>query len=267
MFVASSLPVFAAPDSLQAGARLADCASALRIGPVHCAPFGAADAPGYATTGPERALPAGAAAFEAQVDDYLQQYGKPPREAVRALLDPSDINIERYLLKQQQMLAVVAYVAERMGRLQSTLALAQTPVGPDPARDLPSFMQMRLTLVTQPDDPRAGAALQALRELALQQASVQAGVQWVQPPEAAELRAAIARVPVPLVVYATAAGGAADPEPPFVRIEDLRNGRTMELDAQGLGRDRLRAAVLALRRAATTALAAPAADSATGAQP
>ena len=256
ILLAGSLPVRAAPDSLQAGARLADCASALRIGPVHCAPFGGGDVP--ATAAPETAfaLPAADGAFEAQVDNYLQQYGKPPREAVRALLDPSDANIEHYLLKQQQMLAVVAYVAERMNRLQSTLAPAAAHGGADSAQDLPSFMQMRLTLVMHPDDPRAEAALQALRELALQQAALQAGVQWVQAPEATELRAAIARVPVPLVVYAPAAARDDEPEAPFVRIEDLRNGRCAYLDAQGLVRDRLRETVLALRRIAATPVAA-----------
>ena len=236
-------------DFLQAGAQIADCASALRVGPVRCdAPdSGLADARDELS---QAGLPAVAdTALEARVDEYLRQYGKPPREAVRALLDPSDRNIERYLMKQQQMLAVVSYVAARMSSLQ---AAADAQGLPDLAlpQNMASFMQMRLTLVTRAGDPQGQAALAALRQLLLQAPAIDARVQLLSAPGARSLQEEVARVPPPLTVIAAGVEPSPlDPEPPFVRVEDLRLGRSITLDARDISAAALRAGIVALRSA------------------
>jgi hypothetical protein len=47
------------------------------------------------------------------------QYGKPPREAIRALLDPSDENILAMMRQQQAAVDRAEYVAWRMTQLQT----------------------------------------------------------------------------------------------------------------------------------------------------
>lgn len=244
-----ALSTAAAADGLQAGARIADCASALRVGPVHCASPDDAGDPADALAAPDAATASAQAALEAQVDDYLRQYGKPPREAVRALLDPSDRNIQRYLAKQQQMLAVVAYVAERMSRMQAALD-APAPPAAAVAPDLARTMQMRLTLVMRIEDPSAQAALRALRELALQAPALQAGVQLVGTLDAQQLRAAVAQVPAPLIAFAADTQMPSDEDLPYIRVDDLRSGRTIRVDARSATAAALQESIDALRGAA-----------------
>jgi hypothetical protein len=103
----------AAQASLVPGAPPGDCRSALRVGIVACQATDAA----AAQSGPAPA--AARAVSEAQVDAFLQQWGKPPREAVRALLDPSDENILAWIGSQRSTLSVARYVATRMTELQA----------------------------------------------------------------------------------------------------------------------------------------------------
>jgi hypothetical protein len=101
---------------LQAGATAPDCRSALHVGPVQCA------------GDPTRTDSERAAALERAVDAYLANFGKPPREAVRALLDPSDRNIELWAQEQRRTLAIAAFAAARLTAIQ------QDSAGPPPAR-------------------------------------------------------------------------------------------------------------------------------------
>jgi hypothetical protein len=100
-------PACTAQESLVPGARAGDCRSALQVGIVACRAMHGAVAPGAR------------AATEAQVDAVLQQWGKPPREAVRALLDPTDENILAWIGSQRRTLSVARYVATRMTELQA----------------------------------------------------------------------------------------------------------------------------------------------------
>ena len=102
-----SARVCAGQASLAPGAHASDCASALRIGIVSCR---------ATRNGAARADPT-----EARVEAFLQQYGKPPREAVRALLDPTDENIAAWLRVQRRTVSIAAYVAGRMTELQGHL--------------------------------------------------------------------------------------------------------------------------------------------------
>jgi hypothetical protein len=102
----AALPGPASAPFLHPGAATPDCRSALRIGPVACAD---------AATGEAGARKA---RLERAVDDFLAGYGKPPREAVRALLDPTDQNIAAWALAQRRTLDLAAYVGNRLTALQ-----------------------------------------------------------------------------------------------------------------------------------------------------
>lgn len=89
------------------GPRIADCRSALRPGWTRCA-----------TPAQEAQAMLRKRRIDAEISAFLANYGKPPPEAVRALLDPTDDNIRAWIQAQQRTLAVAAYVARRMTVLQ-----------------------------------------------------------------------------------------------------------------------------------------------------
>jgi len=108
----------AAPEATPRPAQ-PDCRSALRVGPVSCPD----ESP--------RARALRTAALERSVDAYLSNFGKPPREAVRALLDPSDANIEAWARQQQDLLTLAARVAARLTEAQARIAAqGGGPAGP-----------------------------------------------------------------------------------------------------------------------------------------
>jgi hypothetical protein len=226
-------------DSPGPGADLTDCGSALHVGPQYCEQYlTRTETPvSIADTREAREM-------EDRVDAYLANFGKPPREAVRALLDPSDHNIRELLRMQQEKLALVAYVAARMTALQTSegrpLNLAQT----DPS----AFLQMHISLVQRPRDPDARAALHALRDLARQVPALQAGVTIVGHFESAQLRGEITGIDTPLSVAVATPDSVAADQLPFLRIDDLRNQRVLVLDARTLtSADQLRETIVALR--------------------
>ncbi len=111
------------------------------------------------TSKPEAAKPTGTATAvvpkphtagvtEADVDAYLQNYGKPTRESARAMLDPTDENIAAMARSVRQQTATASYVAGRMTSLQQ---IDPGLVAINPAfssEDLPYLSGMRVVLHT-----------------------------------------------------------------------------------------------------------------------
>lgn len=224
------------------GADTSDCRSALRLGPVECksADPGAAN---QSMRGERQQLDA-----DASVEAFLANYGKPPREAVRALLNPTDENIRALMRQQEQTLAVAAYVAERMTALQRRVA--QFPRDEKTiSRDLPSFLQMRITLIQNLGDPTALPAMHALRDLAFEAPVLRAGVGFVGPLDDQQLREGIARVEEPLSVTVLPAQANNGQDLPRILIEDLRYGRSLAIDARTATAALLRSRILVLRNA------------------
>lgn len=103
-------------SALAPGASTSDCRSALHPGPSSCRDAGTAVvllAGPSADSAPRRQV------SEPMIDAFLSQYGKPPREAVRALLDPSDDNIRAWLRSRRHTLDNASYVAQRMTALDA----------------------------------------------------------------------------------------------------------------------------------------------------
>jgi hypothetical protein len=236
-----------ANDALAPGADLSDCRSALRPGPTSCndidGPQAVAAADGMMGRTGTRQTPG----LEDRVDAYLASYGKPPREAVRALLDPSEENIRAYLRKQDETLAVAAYVAARMTALQQEQRLPVAGTGTGSPGDPVSFQQIRVWLVTEPRDAEAQEALLALRNLARQMPLLQAGVQLVGSLAPAQLREEIAQID-PVLSVGLLAPGAVDREVlPYVHIEDLRSRRSVSVGARSLTAEQLARDIATLR--------------------
>jgi len=260
--------------ALDPGADLSDCHSALRPGPSACA---AGDAP--STAGDRAAATAEPVprsdALERQVDAFLAAYGKPPREAVRALLDPSDAHIAQLLAKQQETLALAAYVANRMTELQQRAQRTPGPASSDAA--LPS--QMRLTLVQEPGDPDALEAMQALRAALDQTSSLRVRIALVgsgprpdAPPDAPQgLRAELARLDprftVAFVPQDLAAASIDTEALPLLLIEDLRLHRSTTIPARRATVADVQAAMAALRSGRFPAAGGPPDDAGTALAP
>ncbi len=243
---------------LDPGAELTDCRSALRPGPTDCPIQPPVPVEQPAQTTQTAHIPGSAEGVEEQVDAFLAAYGKPPREAVRALLDPSDVHIRAMLQKQQETLAVAAYVASRLSAMQQQVRGAPEAAS-EQAEDLPDFLQMRVTLVQRPRDPESRAVLQALRALVLRVPALQAQVALVGVFDAQRLRAELVQIDAPLAVAVAGPQTLEGRETPFLQIEDLRNRRSQIIDARDL-RDmdvaQLRLAIVSLRRVSDAEAAA-----------
>jgi len=110
---------------------------------------------------------------ESEVNDFLANYGKPSREAVRAILNPSDENISAMLRVEKSQLAVTAYTAQRRTEL---LQLAPTQRNELSQSDLPSLIGMRITVLVGTDCKGCAKVLPQVNQLVAEFPSVDARI-------------------------------------------------------------------------------------------
>lgn len=235
----------AQPAVLDIGARAADCTSALRLGLQSC------EAPTDAQTrGPTAGYDRNT--LEARVDAYLANFGKPPRAAVRALLEPSDENIQAFVTDQKNTLSLAAYVAARMTALKDRLAPgADAATGQNPALrfQLQAFGQARLRLFQKPGETSTASLMQAMAELAQVMPGLQVGVQIVGPLDPAQLKREISRIDPQLSVEVTSPGQVPDQALPFLRLDDIERGTSRDFEANPRSAMQLGRALLSSRQA------------------
>lgn len=129
----------------------------------------AEDVPKQNTPSPERhpAVSVGGIT-EKEVDDYLSSWGKPPREAVRALLNPTEENIRALVDRHKRDEVVRNYMAGRMAQM----VIEQNPRTPTTPRDsylvLPRLVGLQMTLYVTPDCPTCDEAIANMKQLALE---------------------------------------------------------------------------------------------------
>lgn len=232
--------------ALDVGANSTDCGSALRLGLQTCTD----PTSGAAATRIER-IPnltgvSDAANIDARIDAFLASYGKPPRSAVRALLEPTDDNIRELLAEQERTLSLAAYVAARMTSLKRAQDPLTDQAGPDPQRT-PLPEQMRILLFQRPDDTSTRDTVAALAILARIAPSLQAGIRIVGPIESSHLKDVIGHIDPALSVDVAPAEQVDLDALPFVRIEDTKAGHVYTVDAHGLRLGQMREALYALR--------------------
>jgi len=237
LLVVASTPGNAIQGVLAPGALPSDCESALRVGIVIC---------GQVTPDKDRDR----SPSEAQVTEYLAEYGKPPREAVRALLEPNDANIAAWLRKQRQVISIASYVANRMTEMQSQFENGTQSLPPLPVSKESALIQMRATLyldVTNIDSRQALKALQTVvaRYPSIDGRLVQAGRSGHPFPPSSLLRLDTV---LPISVLAIdALDGVTIPS---LLIEDLRTGRSLRVGASGVTPQEICDQIVALRQAA-----------------
>jgi hypothetical protein len=234
-----------ADSGLVTGADLSDCRSALHLGLQTCDYDATASAGGPALEH-SRNPAAHEQALEERVDRFLASYGKPPREAVRALLEPSDDNIRSYLRSQDRTLSLAGYVAARMTALKNEELALTSDSAPEKAYR-PAFPQMRLYLYQTPLDPQSAEAMRVLGALAREAPALRVGVKIVGRLSARQLQEQIARIDPALSVALATRESVSAERLPFVQLEDLRSGRSVDIDARTVTLDGVKASLAALR--------------------
>jgi hypothetical protein len=265
-------------DVLRPGAQIVDCDSALRIGTSRCAQLVATEAlplplplpqpaatpgepPAIAAPPPARAAAVAAPAPEAAVDQFLAVYGKPSREAARALIDPSDENIAAMVRKEDERIAIAAYVGRRMTELRARRPAEEAPEIDSSA--LPAMIQMQAFLVAATGDPDGVTAAHRLDQLAAAFASLDARLIWVGDlaPRAAAIEAAADAIALPVNVVAA---DRLDVSEPYLLLHDSRHRLNRRLSARGLTVEQIRKAIVALRAEGEQRDAIPAGSTAAG---
>jgi hypothetical protein len=113
---------------------------------------------------PNKSLPIGGVSEE-DIDTFLANHGKPPREAVRALLNPTDANIRAMSAAQTRQIVNAVYVAERQAALNRDGKAARTLPPRELYTVLPHFLGMQLTLYIAPNCEPCTSAVADFRRL------------------------------------------------------------------------------------------------------
>lgn len=229
---------------LMPGALLGDCRSALRVGVVTCG-----DRIGDFDNAQS--------VSEAQVTEFLAEYGKPPREAVRALLDPSDNNIAAWIRKQRQVTSIASYVAKRMTEMQSQLkaGLLDPAI---PASQLPAMVQMRATLFLNAESASSQRVADALHQVVGRYPSLDARIVQVGPQTERQPLNWLVKLDTTLPVSSASLEAVNHLPLPSLLIEDLRYQTTQRLDAANVTAKQICDQIVALRSAAQTRSRLPA---------
>lgn len=171
---------------------------------------------------------------EADVDAYLQNYGKPTREAARAMLDPTDENIAAMARSIRQQTATASYVAGRMTNLQQ-IDPGLIAINPSfTSEDLPFLSGMRVVLHTSVGCQECDKAVVLLQRLVAESPILDARVVVHGTNDAKALLMELGRVGITLP--ATAATQAQSKFSKFVPIAlaaDTRYGKEVLLKEFG----------------------------------
>lgn len=102
---------------------------------------------------------------EEDIDVFLQNYGKPTREAARAMLDPTDENIAAMARSVREQSAKASYVANRMTMMQQ-VDPGLIAINPSfSSEDLPYLSGMRVVLHTRAGCQECDRAVVLLQRL------------------------------------------------------------------------------------------------------
>lgn len=175
--LAGWLAAAAHADTLSPGSDAPACNNVVIPGPMtRCVPMAVAPASEHPTQAnesgdasgasvPDAPAPGSAGASEAAIDAYLANFGKPPRTAVRALLDPSEENIAALAAEQRKRRIVADYVALRLIRMQAAERLHASKPALDAHTVLPLFAGVQVSAYVTPDCRGCAAAVESLHHL------------------------------------------------------------------------------------------------------
>ena len=186
---------------------------------------------------------------ERDVDQYLAEYGKPPRSAVRALLNPTDGNIAAMRSDQLRREIVAAYVAQRLTQI-GTGPLEPPRPGSGAYAELPYFIGMTIAAYVPAECASCAELYRMLRQFMEQNPAVDLQLMVVGEPGGANPLSAMldGGLPVPVSgLTGEQASARGISTLPAVEVRDTRNGRRRLL-GPGIDAAALREEVAALRQ-------------------
>jgi hypothetical protein len=236
-------------DSLKPGSDAAVCLSMLTPGSLQgCS--AATVHRGPVAPGGTDSVPSSVRASEREIDDFLADYGKPPRSAVRALLNPTDENIAAMRAEQTRREVVAAYVAQRLTEIQQAAAGARVPGVPQLYAALPYFMGTRIVAYAPAQcracDEMYGMLRQFIRDNPV--ADVQLGL--IAEASATAPLDTLLEIGLPLPAFTLSSDQARArgvPPAPVIEINDMRTGRRLFVPSM-IEAATLRDSVVGLRR-------------------
>jgi hypothetical protein len=159
-----------------------------------------------------------------EVDDFLQRWGKPSSEAVRASLNPTDENIQAMRKKNLSDLSLAAYIANRSGQLNpaGASAIAVEPLG---AGEAPALNRMKVILYTNLKCAVCDSQLTALQTLLAQAPMLDASVAVTSAMSEKELIVELARLglTLPLRLALPSEIARLGKSAPFIHVIDIKN--------------------------------------------
>ena len=251
-FLLCPLLVHADPESrfLLPGPELTECWTALAPGPLSCTdalPGGAKDS--EATQLATREI-SHAAALEQRVNAFLADWGKPSREAVRALLEPSDENIQRMVGKHRETIALAAFVSARMTQMQQEGAGAASIRGGSPG-STPTLThdsrRLKITLSVLANPATAVDSIGALGALCARVTNLEVSIELHGIPDTAQMQRILSSAGDCATVHRSSSSQQDSDFYPVLLIEDPRSARSARLNPEGLDTESLVAALRAFR--------------------
>ena len=157
------------------------------------------------------------------VDDHLATWGKPSREAVRAVLNPTDENISSMRRKNQADLAMSAYIANRASQIDaSSSALKVESLS---GSEAPALNKMKVVLYSALKCATCDRMVAALQTLAVQAPMLDASIAVTSPSSEKEIIIELARLGLTLPVRPAQPSELSrlGKSAPFLHVTDAKN--------------------------------------------
>lgn len=184
---------------------------------------------------------------EKDIDDHLASWGKPSRQAIRAVLNPTDENIIEMRRKNQADLAMSSYIANRASQIDSsTSAIKVESLG---GTEAPALNRMKVILYAPLKCGTCDQMFSALQALAVQAPMLDASIAVTSPASEKDIIVELARLGLTLPVRTSQSNELARlaKKPPFLHIVDAKNQLEGTIPASATA-DEIKVAIISYRK-------------------
>jgi hypothetical protein len=159
-----------------------------------------------------------------EVEDFLQRWGKPSSEAVRATLNPTDENIAAMRKRNMADVALARYIGNRSAQIDPTSSSPQN-VESLGVGEAPALIRMKVILYTGIKCPACDRQITGLQTLTTQAPMLDASIAVVGNVSEKDLIIELARLGVVLPMRIAPPGeiNRLGKNPPFFHVVDLKN--------------------------------------------
>lgn len=190
---------------------------------------------------------------EKDIDDYLASYGKPPRAAVRAILNPTDANIAQMGSEEKRMQVIASYVAQRWTEMQQSKSIASAAPTLDAYTMVPAFVGMRVTVVATAECKSCEAIVASVQQLLEEAPVVNARLMMITDDDTMPIETLVkwgSALPANIISFAQARRKGWT-EVPTVEITDMKSKKQRTLSGE-IDLNRLKGTIMNMRKQSIT---------------